>query len=122
MIPWRTGRAASAQKAGRLVPFGRLDIANTVPDTPVFILPYTGQGFNARLEGGANVELTKIFSAGASGYAVLPSGEQHVYSRMVTRNNPGMSMTPVFPTDMQGFMMNPVTVGNYLTRDEGVTA
>ncbi len=108
-------------KVGRLVPFGRLDIGNTVPDTPVFFLPYTAQGFNARLEGGANFVLTKIFSAGASGYGVLPSGEQHVYSRMVTHNNTGMSMSPVSTTTKHGFMSNPVTVGNDLTRDEGVS-
>ena len=106
-------------KVGRLVPFGRLDVGNTVPDTPVFFLPYTAQGFNARLEGGANFALTTIFSAGASGYTVLPSGEQHVYSRMVTGNNSGSSMAPVFTVDRHGFMMNPVTVGNDLTRDHG---
>jgi hypothetical protein len=108
-------------RVGRLVPFGRLDIGNTVPDTPVFVLPYTAQGFNARLEGGAKYSLTKILSAGVSGYGVFPSGDQHVYSRMVTGNNSGMSMTPVFTTNRHGFMMTPVTVGNDLTRDEGVS-
>jgi hypothetical protein len=78
------------------------------------------EGFNARLEGGANFELTNIFSAGASGYGVLPSGEQHVYSRLVSGNNLG-SMIPVNSGNLLGFMMNPVTVGNDLTRDEGVS-
>ena len=119
LVDW-TSRASV--KVGRMVPFGRLDIGNTVPDTPVFFLPYTAQGFNARLEGGANFVLTKIVKVGASGYAVLPSGEQHVYSRMVTGNNSGIPMTPVSTTDKQGFMMEPVTVGNDLTRDHGVSA
>ena len=66
---------------GRLLPFGQVDIANTVPDTPLFILPYTAQGFNARFEAGADAVLTEIFSTGASFYYVLPSGNQTLYSR-----------------------------------------
>ena len=31
-------------RIGRLVPFGRLDIGNTVPDTPVFFLPWQQAG------------------------------------------------------------------------------
>ncbi len=130
LVDW-TSRLS--KRVGRLVPFGRLDIANTVPDTPVFILPYTAQGFNTRLEGGTNVELTKGLSAGASFYGVLPSGQQHVYSRMVTSSNSGIvsskaamiSSNPGVTGMGQGsgsgnvFMMNPVTVGNDLTRDHG---
>jgi hypothetical protein len=116
LVDW-TSRAGV--KVGRLIPFGRLDIGNTVPDTPLFTLPYTARGFNARLEGGLNVLLTNIFSAGASGYTVLPSGDQHVYSRMVTSNNSGLSMMPVSTGGAHGFMMNPVTVGNDLTSDDG---
>jgi hypothetical protein len=116
LVDW-TSRLS--KRVGRLVPFGRVDIANTVPDTPVFILPYTAQGFNTRLEGGTNVELTKILSAGASFYGVLPSGQQHVYSRMVTSSNSGMSGMAQSSGGENGFMMNPVTVGNDLTRDHG---
>jgi hypothetical protein len=65
----------------RLIPFGQADIANTVPDTPLFLLPYTAQGFNARFEAGADAVLTTIFSTGASFYYVLPSGSQTLYSR-----------------------------------------
>ncbi len=73
-IRWRIG--------DRLVPFGQLDVANTVPDTPFFVLPYTAHGINTRFEAGTNFALTKIFSAGGSFYYVLPFGEQHVYSRV----------------------------------------
>lgn len=72
-----------SRPAGRLHPFGQVGIANTVPDSPMFILPYTAQGFNARFEGGANTLLTKIFSAGTSFYYVLPSGNQTLYSREI---------------------------------------
>ncbi|MFP5228374.1 MAG: hypothetical protein ACLGXA_12180 [Acidobacteriota bacterium] len=68
---------------GRLVPFGQVGIANTVPDTPLFFLPYTAQGVNARFEAGTDALLTKIFNAGASFYYVLPSGNQTLYSREV---------------------------------------
>ncbi len=72
-----------SQRIGRLRPFSQIDIANTVPDTPLFLLPYTAQGFNARVEGGAGFSMTKIFNAGASFYYVVPSGQQHLYSREV---------------------------------------
>jgi hypothetical protein len=116
LVDW-TSRLS--KRVGRLVPFGRLDLANTVPDTPVFILPYTAQGFNTRLEGGTNVEMTKILSAGASFYGVLPSGQQHVYSRMVTSSNSGMTGMAQSGRGGNGFMMNPVTVGDDLTSDHG---
>ena len=70
-----------SRPVGRLLPFGQIDIANTVPDTPLFILPYTAQGFNARLEAGAGASLIKIFTTGASFYYVLPFGNQTLYSR-----------------------------------------
>lgn len=66
---------------GRLLPFGQVGIANTVPETPLFLLPYTAEGFNVRFEVGANALLTQIFSTGTSFYYVLPSGVQSLYSR-----------------------------------------
>jgi hypothetical protein len=70
-----------SRRAGRLLPYGQVEIANTVPDTPLFFLPYTAQGFNSRFEAGADAVLTRIFSTGASFYYVLPSGNQTLYSR-----------------------------------------
>lgn len=100
---------------GRLLPFGQVDIANTVPDTPLFLLPYTAQGFNARFEAGTKVALTRIFSAGGSLYYVLPSGQQHVYSREVHDSG-----TEGGDSDNHdGWMTQHVTVGNDLTRDHG---
>lgn len=66
---------------GRLSPYVQFGIANTVPDTPLFLLPYTAEGINARVEGGTHVLLSDVFSAGASFYDVLPSGSQTLYSR-----------------------------------------
>jgi len=110
---------------GRLLPFGQVDIANTVPDTPLFLLPYTAQGFNARFEGGAKVALTRILRAGASLYYVLPAGQQHLYSREVGDSGPGGGGTAggmgggMGSGSHDGFMTEHVTVGNDLTRDHG---
>ena len=106
---------------GRLLPFGQVDIANTVPDTPLFLLPYTAQGFNMRFEGGTKVALTKIFRAGASVYYVLPSGQQHLYSREVHDSGSaggGMSGSG-YGGNSDGWMNEHLTVGNDLTRDHG---
>jgi hypothetical protein len=111
---------------GRLIPFAQIDIANTVPDTPAFILPYSAQGINTRVEGGANFKLTKTFSVGASGYDVLPSGTQHIYSRMLAAGQSGSAANGgggIMGRSNSGnrnvFMTNSVTVGDDLTRDHG---
>jgi hypothetical protein len=103
-----------SRPVGRLLPFGQVDIANTVPDTPLFLLPYTAQGFNARFEGGTNVALTKIFRAGGSFYYVLPSGQQHVYSRVCDSGSGSGG-----GGNEDGWMTQHLTVGNDLTRDHG---
>lgn len=114
---------------GRLLPFAQLDIANTVPDTPLFLLPYTARGFNARFEGGTKVALTKMLRAGASLYYVLPSGLQHLYSREVHDSGSGgggegggMGGSGTMGQNSgneDGWMNEHVTVGNDLTRDHG---
>lgn len=112
---------------GRLLPFGQVDIANTVPDTPLFLLPYTAQGFNARFEGGTKVALTKIVRAGASLYYVLPAGQQQLYSREVAGSGSGGGMTGGMGGSggmgqaggNDGWMNEHLTVGNDLTRDHG---
>ncbi len=115
-----------SRPVGRLLPFGQVDIANTVPDTPLFTLPYTAQGFNTRFEAGTKVALTKIFSAGGSFYYVLPSGLQHVYSREVHDSgsgggemNGGLGGQTQDAENEHGWMTQHLTVGNDLTRDHG---
>ena len=101
---------------GRLLPFGQVDIANTVPDTPLFLLPYTARGFNARFEAGSKVALTRMFSTGGSVYYVLPSGQQHVYSREIhDSGSEGGGMNEDGNED--GWMTQHLTVGNDLTLD-----
>src|SRR5581483_7886357 len=117
---------------GRLLLFGQVDIANTVPDTPLFLLPYTAQGFNARFEAGTKVALTRIFSTGGSFYYVLPSGQQHVYSRVCdSGSGPGGTAGGSgwnggsnggwngSSTNEDWWMTQHVTVGSDLTRDHG---
>ena len=116
LVDW-TNRIS--RRIGRVTPFGQLDIANTVPDTPLFILPYTAQGVNARFEGGANVGLTKILSAGASIYDVLPMGQQNVYSRLVTEGSTSGIGGSTGSGSESGFMTNSYTQGSGLTRDHG---
>jgi hypothetical protein len=118
-----------SRAAGRLLPFGQIDIANTVPDTPLFLLPYTAQGFNARFETGSTLALTTIFRPGASFYYVLPSGQQSLYSREVlgtTTAGGGMSggmgghgNQGPGSGNRNGFMTQHVTEGIDLTRDHG---
>ncbi len=121
-----------SRPVGRLRPFSQIDIANTVPDTPLFLLPYTAQGFNARFEGGTKFRITKILSAGGSFYYVLPSGQQHLYSREFHTAGQGGSGGSGTSGGMggpgaqahasgnrYGFMTQEVTVGNDLTRDRG---
>lgn len=105
---------------GRLLPFGQIDLANTVPDTAFFLLPYTAKGFNARFEGGTQVALTKIFSVGGSAYYVAPSGQQHLYSRVCdSGSGSGGTMGGGTGWNENGFLTNSVTVGDDLTRDHG---
>jgi len=108
-VRWRIG--------DRLIPFGQVDVGNTVPDTPLFVLPYTARGFNTRFEGGTNVGLTRIFSAGGSFYYVLPFGQQHIYSRVCDSGSGSGSGSGGAWND--GWMTQQLTVGNDLTRDHG---
>ncbi len=116
-VRWRMG--------DRLIPFGQVDVANTVPDTPLFVLPYTARGFNTRFEGGTNVALTKVFSTGGSFYYVLPFGQQHVYSRVCDSGSGsggtmgGSGNQGQNRGNQDGWMTNSITVGNDLTRDHG---
>lgn len=122
---------------GRWLPFGQVGIANTVPDTPLFFLPYMAQGFNARFEGGANISFTKIFSSGASFYYVLPSGKQTLYSRKChgagmsdvgecaggTRPGNGQGSSGGNGGGNQfGFMTQQISDGYDITQDHGVAA
>ena len=67
-----------------LTPFAEVGIANTIADTRLFVRPYTTLGFNTHFQGGASYDVWKFFSVGVSGYDILPSGQQTVFSRINT--------------------------------------
>lgn len=73
----------------RLTPFVAAGIGNTIRDTRFFQRPFTTLGFNAHFEGGANLEVWKFFSVGVSGYAIEPSGQQKVFSKLVPAGGVG---------------------------------
>src|SRR5260370_402349 len=67
-----------------------LGLATTLPATVFLVPPFSSQGFIMHLEGGASYSLSRFLSAGASAYAIVPSGEQTIYSKWVT---PGKNAT-----------------------------
>lgn len=72
-------------RVGRWTPFGSVGIANTVSDTHFFSRPFTSLGLVGHFEGGLIFAPLPRISIGASGYAVQPSGEQKVFSKVVAR-------------------------------------
>lgn len=66
----------------KLTPFVEAGIANTTPDSSLYLRPYTTFGFNTHFRGGASYQVWKFVSLGASGYDILPSGQQTVFSRV----------------------------------------
>jgi len=105
---------------GHVTPFGNLGIANTITDTPFFIRPFSSFGFVTHVEGGASYRLFRRLSVGASVYAIEPSGQQTVVSKLIpgknAGGNSGRSHHGVFETAS-------VTVGNAsIARDDGFSA
>jgi hypothetical protein len=97
-----------------LTPFAEVGISNTVADTRLFLRPFTAFGFNTHVQAGANYDLWKFVSVGASGYAILPSGQQTVFSKVQTGNSTGHG---------HAFENNQQTTGTAdLTRDHGFSA
>ncbi len=99
---------------GSFTPFGEVGISNTVADTRLFLRPFTALGFNTHVQGGANYDLWKFLSVGASGYAILPSGQQTIFSKVVHSSSSGHGH--VFENNQQ-------TTGSAdLARDHGFSA
>jgi hypothetical protein len=110
---------------GRITPFGEIGFANSVSDTFFFQRPYTTQGFVAHVQGGGRFQLARTVAIGASGYAVEPSGQQTVISRVAratagssnaNSNSRGRGNHGVFET------VNNTVVPSDLARDHGVSA
>ena len=67
----------------QVTPFAELGFANTTSDSRLFVRPYTTFGYNAHFKGGAEIDVWKMISVGAAGYAIAPLGNQTVFSRVV---------------------------------------
>ena len=102
---------------GRLTPFGVLGFSNTVADTPYFVRPFTTLGFNTHLQGGTAYTLWRWVDFNASGYAVLPSGQQKVFSKLVNKQSTAAAGKGAHN---RGFETAPEQTGTaVVARDEG---
>ncbi len=73
----------------RFAPFGSIGVANTISDTHFFSRPFTSLGLVGHFEGGMLYEPARWLGVGGSGYAVAPSGEQKIYSKIVQSSAAG---------------------------------
>ena len=86
-----TGRATVdwnnyiAMPLPRITPYANIGVANTISDTAFFVRPFSSLGVVGHFEGGATVSLAQYFSVGSSAYAIAPTGEQRIVSRVVQR-------------------------------------
>ena len=99
---------------GPLHPFVAAGIANTVPETLYYLRQYTSLGLVGHVEAGSGLWLTPTVSVGASGYDILPSGQQKIFSH--GQNGATTGKGPAF-------LRAGETVGGAdLARDDGVNA
>src|SRR5713101_8195615 len=116
----------------RITPFIEAGLANTVPDSPLLTRPFTSLGIVGHLEEGAEYELVHHFSMGASAYQILPTGNQKVFSKVVTSGGvtsgavasgavtAGKSGTALGSHHQpQPFEVSFVSTGTSLTRENG---
>lgn len=106
----------------RITPFGDIGIANSVADTMFFVRPYTTYGFVTHVEGGLRYRLARAVGVGGSLYAILPTGQQTVISRLVKGQQAGV------PSGGSGsghgvFQNNNTTTGTAgIAQDRGLSA
>jgi hypothetical protein len=84
-----------------LTPFFEGGLANTVPDSRFFTRSFTSVGAISHLEEGADLELFRHVSVGASAYQIVPFGNQKVISRLAKQGSSGTTGTgkkPPFDT------------------------
>jgi hypothetical protein len=113
---------------GRLTPFFNVGIGDTLEDRHFFIRPFRTLGFESELEGGASYRLFHSFRVGASGYDVMSSGNQKIFSEVFQRvpGRPAVHMihaNAVLPNNGRVFETAFETVGPAsLIRDHGYSA
>jgi hypothetical protein len=84
---------------GKWVPFGSAGIANSISDTHFFTRPFTTLGIVGQFEGGLLFNPLPQISLGGSGYAVVPEGQQTIYSRLVSYSVSQSGSMPATDTD-----------------------
>jgi len=105
---------------GRVTPYLNLGVANTVPDTAYFVRPFTTLGLETHFDGGASIKIWRALNLRGSAYAIEPSGQQKVFSKLLHQTGgppgtPGASHGGVFQT-------SPETTGPAdIARDHGVS-
>jgi hypothetical protein len=86
---------------GRVTPFVEIGVANTISNTQFFNRPFTTLGLLSHYQVGGSIDFRRVFSVGASAYAIVPTGQQTVFSQIVRGSsstaNPN-SHAPVFAT------------------------
>src|SRR6266571_4218120 len=103
---------------GRVTPFADLGVANTVPDSAYFVRPYTTLGLTGHFDGGASVRILPLVNLRASAYAIEPSGQQKVFSKLLTRQT--SSTGPGASSGHGVFQTAPETTGTAdIARDHG---
>jgi len=103
------------KRFGRLTPFLTAGLSNTVPDTDLVTRTFTSLGNVVHLEEGADFDLTKHVYAGASGYHIIPFGNQEVFNRF----NGTTSTKADNANRGPGSDDQPSASGNDLTRENG---
>ena len=110
----------------QVTPFANIGVANTVSDTHFFTRPFTSLGLVSHVEGGANFKISRFLGLGAAAYAVLPSGQQKIDSKLIKRQaeSPGTGSTVPGRAGRKGvFESAHVTIGDAdLARDNGYSA
>ncbi|HEX2328677.1 MAG TPA: hypothetical protein VHN74_08135 [Candidatus Angelobacter sp.] len=101
----------------RFTPFVDAGVSNTVPDSQFSTRPFTSLGLITHWEEGADFEVVKHTYVGASGYQILPFGNQKVFSKLVDKGQGGGGTG-----SGNSFDNNAVSSGNDLTRENGFNA
>jgi len=83
---------------GRVTPFANAGLGDTITDSPFYLRPFSSLGLLGHFEGGSTIRLWRQLSAGTSFYAIVPSGDQHVISKLSGKQTPvkGSSLGRIF--------------------------
>jgi hypothetical protein len=102
----------------RLTPFFEGGLGNTIPDSRFFTRTFTSVGAVSHLEEGADLELFRHVSVGASAYQIVPFGNQKVISRLAKQGSTATGTGKRPPFDTPGV----ISGTSSLTRENGFNA